>query len=180
MMAAAISECDKAVHPWRTAYGPAAATYLSAKRLGWTVVDGTIWITDRGRQLDLRVDPPAVVIREVNDAVRRWRWRAVAEKFPSLSVLADGEGAVMEPIWKLLRSTAATMTWNSDFKAALISAIVGRQWSQARCWAAGWTMLHNKCLFCVHGCPAIVPRVPPSVKGSVPGSVSDSNRPGSA
>ena len=89
----------------------------------------------------------------------------------------------MEPIWKLLRSTAATKTWNIDFRAALISAIVGRQWSQARCWAAGWTMLHNKCLFCVHGCPAIVPRVPPSVKGgrqkgvqaavqgSVPGSV---------
>ena len=153
MMAGAISACEKAVHPWRVAYGPVATIYLSAKRLGWTVVDGAIWITDRGRQLDLRVDPPAVVTREVNDAVRRWRWRAIAVKYPSLSVLADGEGAVMEPIWKLLRSTSATASWNGDFRAALTSAICGRQWTQSRCWTAGWNMLHNKCLFCVHGCP---------------------------
>ena len=114
MMKEAISACDKAVHPWMIAYGPAAATYLSAQRLGWTIVDATTWVTDRGLLLNPLVDPPAYITRQVNEAVRRWRWRAISLRYPSLSVLADGEGAIMEPIWKLLRSTAATEEWNSD------------------------------------------------------------------
>ena len=132
-MKEAISACDKAAHPWKIAYGPAAATYLSAARLGWTIVDATTWITDRGVQLDLLADPPVVITRHVHDAVRWWRWRAVALKYPSLSVGADGEGAIMEPIWKLLRSTVATEIWNGDFRAALKSALCGRQWTQQRC-----------------------------------------------
>ena len=79
--------------------------------------------------------------------------------------VTDGEGAIMEPIWKLLRSTAATVTWNSDFRAALKSALSGRQWTQQRCWAAGWEMKHSKCLFCVHQCLIQEPLVPPSVRG---------------
>ena len=164
-MKEAISACDKAAHPWRIAYGPAAATYLSARRLGWSTANATAWTTDRGRHLDLRVDPPAVIIREVHDAVRRWRWRALALKYPSLSVFADGEGAVMEPIWKLLRSTTATETWNSDFRAALKSLICARQWSQQRYFSAGWGVGHNRCLFCVHQCSIQAPLVPASVRG---------------
>ena len=101
MMQEAMTACQKARQPWRLAYGPAAATYLSAVRLGWSIVDATTWITDRGMPLDLRIDPPAVIIRQTRASVRRWRWRAVALKHPCSSVLADGEGAMMEPIWKL-------------------------------------------------------------------------------
>ena len=96
-MQEAISARDSAVHPWKVTYGPAAATYLSATRLGWTIVDATTWITDRGLQLDLRVDPPAVITRQVHDAVRRWRWRAIALKFPSLSVAPTGRGQSWSP-----------------------------------------------------------------------------------
>ena len=58
MMQEAMTACQKARQPWRIAYGPAAATYLSAVRLGWSIVDATTWITDRGMPLDLRIDPP--------------------------------------------------------------------------------------------------------------------------
>ena len=92
----------------------------------------------------------------------------MALKHPCLSVLADGEGAMMEPIWKLLRSTSATETWNSDFRAALKSAIANRQWTQYRCWAAGWDMKHNKCLCCVHQCLDATPLIPTSVRGKLP------------
>ena len=71
----------------------------------------------------------------------------------------------MEPIWKPLRSTSATETWNNDFRGALKSAVCGRQWTQHRCWAAGWDMQHNKCLFCVHQCSIQEPLVPASVRG---------------
>ena len=96
-------------HPLRIAYGPVVGIYLSAVRLACAIVDATMWIIDRGM---------------------RWRWRAVALKHPSLSVFANGEGAVMEAIWKLLRSYAATADWNGDFRAALRSAISDRQWTQ--------------------------------------------------
>ena len=71
----------------------------------------------------------------------------------------------MEPIWKLLRSNAATEDWNSDFRAALKSQLSGRQWTQQRCWAAGWDMKHCKCLFCLYPQPIHDPLVPPSVRG---------------
>ena len=77
----------------------------------------------------------------------------------------------MEPIWKLLRSTVATEIWNGDFRAALKSALCGRQWTQQRCWAAGWDMHHSKCLFCAHQCLPVPPLVPSSVRGKEGGAL---------
>jgi hypothetical protein len=59
--------------PWSVVKGPAAAFVASAARLKWTVVDVVNVIIDSGLSLNLSVDPPAVVTREVAAAVRRWR-----------------------------------------------------------------------------------------------------------
>ena len=88
----------KAAQPWRVVYGPAAAFVCTATRLHWTVNDAMNIVTDEGRILRLDVDPPVVVVREVHEAVRRWRWRAVDSKHSSLSSAGAGRGAVMEPI----------------------------------------------------------------------------------
>ena len=60
---------------WASVHGPATAAVASARRLGWTVLDEARIETDLGEVLDLDVDSPAFVVREVGEAVRRWRWR---------------------------------------------------------------------------------------------------------
>ena len=59
-----------------------------------------------------------------------------------------GRGAVIAPIWKLLRSKLQSETWNSGHRSALRSAIANRQWTQSRCCSAGFVK-HNKCLLCI-------------------------------
>ena len=55
----------------------------------------------------------------------------------------------MEPITKLLKSKANDEEWNPALRGSLRSAIAGRQYPQARVFAAGWAE-HNKRLFCLH------------------------------
>ena len=55
----------------------------------------------------------------------------------------------MEPITKLLKSKANNEDWNPALRGSLRSAIAGRQYPQARVFAAGWAT-HSKCLFCLH------------------------------
>ena len=55
----------------------------------------------------------------------------------------------MEPITKLLKSKANNEDWNPALRGSLRSAIAGRQYPQARVFAAGWSV-HNKCLLCLH------------------------------
>ena len=55
----------------------------------------------------------------------------------------------MEPITKLLKSKANNEDWNPVLMGSLRSAIAGRQYPQARVFAAGWAD-HNKRLFCLH------------------------------
>ena len=140
----------KAAHPWRVVYGPAAALICTATRLQWTVYDAVSFSTDDGKKLRLDLDPPSVIVKAVHAAVRRWRWRAIEGAHHSLSSAGAGRGAVMEPIWKLLRSQDNTAAWSPGMRGALRSAIANRQWPQARCFQAGFAS-HPKCLFCVHG-----------------------------
>ena len=55
----------------------------------------------------------------------------------------------MEPITKLLKSKENSVNWNPALRGSLRSAIAGRQYPQARVFAAGWAT-HSKCLFCLH------------------------------
>ena len=51
----------QAARPWQRVFGPAAAFVASAARLGWRVHDAENCVTDLGKQLNLAIDPPAVI-----------------------------------------------------------------------------------------------------------------------
>ena len=67
---------------------------------------------------------------------------------PQLKKGGSGAGA-LEPIKKLLRSEDNNEDWNPALRGSFKSAIAGRQYPQARVFAAGWAT-HNKCFFCLH------------------------------
>ena len=69
-ISAARNKLVQATHPWRLVYRPAAATVATCARLEWEVHDAAAMITDEGRKLDLAEDPPAVVKKEVDEAVK--------------------------------------------------------------------------------------------------------------
>ena len=120
----------------------------SAQRIGWTVCDAQHLITDVGESLDLKSDPPVVVEKEVHEAVRRWRWRRVAEKHQHLS---HGTSQVQfEPVSKVLNARKLkghSVETTRNIQSGLRSAITSRQWPQLRCHQAGYTP-HNRCWLC--------------------------------
>ena len=139
----------KAPRPWAVATGPASVFVLTAARLEWTVHGATAVTTDDGTLLTLHLDPPAVVKAECRLSVQRWRWRNVQRKFPTLCSGNLGVGAEMTGIWSLLRSREQSNRWNYQFRGALKSALAGRQYTQSRCFAAGFAT-HKACLVCLH------------------------------
>ena len=148
MVKRACSRLTGAKNPCKLAYGPAAAFVLTCWRLGWTVVSGVVVITDTGRELNLTLDPPAVILKQCRMAVQRWRWKRIEKSFPQLAANGSGRGALMEPIWQLLRDTKDTPEWNGNHRGALKSQMAGRQWTQTRVHKAGWSE-HNRCLTCL-------------------------------
>jgi len=73
----------------------------------------------------------------------------VQRKFPTLCLGNLGIGADMTGIWSLLRSKEQSGRWNYQFRGALKSALAGRQYTQSRCYAAGFAT-HKGCLVCLH------------------------------
>ena len=57
--------------PWSKCYGPGAAFVLTCLRLQWKVHSAFVVTTDLGRTLDLRLDPPVVVLNQCMLAVQR-------------------------------------------------------------------------------------------------------------
>ena len=88
---------------------------------------------------DALTHSPAAIKLEVAWAVKRWRWRNVEAKTPQHQKGGSGTGALMEPIAKLLKSIANSEDWNPALRGSLRSAIVGRQYPQARVHVAGWS-----------------------------------------
>ena len=123
---------DRAKQPWSAANGPASALLLTVKRVGWEVVSATELISDRGKRLNLTVDPPVVIKRAVEAAVRRWRWRNMALTHPSL----HETGSNFDPIHKLLSSKQNSDDWNPHLRAMLRSVVANRQFPQTRCFQA--------------------------------------------
>lgn len=109
------SRIENAPQPWAVVTGPAAALICTLERLRWKVVSAVMLTTDEGKEVDLRVTPPIVVKRMVEAAVRRWRWRNVAEAHPSLH-----NGCNFEPIFKLLNSKRNDAEWNAALGGAEI------------------------------------------------------------
>ena len=75
----------------------------SAQRIGWSVCDASHLVTDEGVSLDLKSDPPVVIERMVQAAVRRWRWKRISTKHDHLS--ANNKLVQFEPIQKVLNAT---------------------------------------------------------------------------
>ena len=84
---------------WSVCYGAAAAFVATCCRLLWQVVDGSTVVTDLGRKIDFELDPPKAVEAEVDEAVRRWRWRRIIKHGGGNETEIAGRGAFMEPIW---------------------------------------------------------------------------------
>ena len=88
---------------------------------------------------------PKAVEVEVDEAVRRWRWRNVAEKHASL----PPAGANFDPLHKLMNSKKKNAEWGPAYIGELKSVVANRQFPQLRCFSAGWTQ-HGRCIFCLH------------------------------
>ena len=114
---------------WAAVTGPGTAFIATCARLRWTVIDGMTLRTDSGFDLDLRVDPPAAVQKQVVMAVETWRWRNVENSYPELAANGEGRGAMLDPIWTLLNSKKNTAEWNPKLRGGLKSAISGRQYT---------------------------------------------------
>ena len=94
----ALAMVAKGKNRWATVYGPGAALVMTCIRIEWQVVSARHLVTHEGEMLDLKLDPPAVVLLKVADAVRRWRWKKIENICPQLAVNGSGRGAVMEPL----------------------------------------------------------------------------------
>ena len=73
MVAVKLPVLIKAPRPCSRVYGPAKAFIVTCARLWWTIIDASNVIADTGLPLNLLIDPPAEVVRQVAAAVRRWR-----------------------------------------------------------------------------------------------------------
>ena len=153
----------KCPQPWRIVYGPAAALICTAKRLNWEVINATELLTDTGRTLYLTLDPPIVVARLSDEAVRRWRWRNVSQIHPSL----PESGANLNPLYKLLNAKTTNDDWNPHLIGALKSVLAGRQHTQQRAHRNNWVD-HAKCIFCLHASVTGQPHVASMPKLSKP------------
>lgn len=148
LAASAKSRLIEAKRIWSKVFGPAAAMVASCARIGWTVIDALNVMTDDGTPLNFAADPPAVVREECREAVRRWRWRNIASTMNQLQLNGTSQGAVMQPIWSLLKSKQNDERWNPRLRGYLKSVVSNRQWTQVRLKLAGKAE-HDRCLFCL-------------------------------
>ena len=133
---------------WPKVYGPAAAMLATCWRLGWAAFDATHLATDLNKHLRLHLDSPAVVVTEVIESVKRWRWRRVERGLPQLSRNGSGRGPLLEPIWRLLKGTGKGTKLSEAEKGCLRSLIANRQFTQSRMKACGWAD-HDRCTVCL-------------------------------
>ncbi len=98
----------------------------------WRAVTASEWITDRGMEINLCRDSPAFVRDLVVQAVRRWRWRRIEARHPSLRQGEGGHGLHFLPVARLCYPLRATAQWTFEHAGALRSAVTNRQWTQIR------------------------------------------------
>ena len=108
--------------------GPRIALVATCRRLRWVVKDAVNIVTDDGKELQPHLDSPAAVCNKVKMAVRRWRWRALETSMPQLAKGGNGAGALMAPVWNLLKPKQNDGEWNPACRGGLRSALSGRQY----------------------------------------------------
>ena len=76
---------------WVAVHDPAvAACCASLARVWWHASSAFGWTTDRGMEISLRCDSPSFVRDLVVQSVRRWRWRRIEARHPSLVAIHGG------------------------------------------------------------------------------------------
>ena len=55
---------------WARVCGPGAAMVMTCLRIDWVVTSARLLVTHDGEHLDLKIDPPAVILLKVAEAVR--------------------------------------------------------------------------------------------------------------
>ena len=104
MIATGKRQIAKARNVWSICRGLGTASIATCRRLKWVVKDAVTVIADEGSVLQFNLDPPAAVAIQVKLAVKRWRWRNLERTMPQLARGGSGNGALMNPVWKLLKS----------------------------------------------------------------------------
>ncbi len=103
--------------------GPASAAYLTAKRIGWTFVDGTTVRDERGKLIDFARTAPSCVRAAVERATKRNCAAAAAARWE--------RPAFAHGIWTAPVKTALGRL-RPAARAALRRAWTGGYWSRAR------------------------------------------------
>ena len=93
MVAHAKVKIAKAKRVWHVVRGPAAALVVTCSRIGWRVNSAHLITTHEGRQLDLTVDPPAVIEQHARYAVQYWRENNIRKSLGTHSNPGDGESS---------------------------------------------------------------------------------------
>ena len=137
-------------------------------------------IDDLGRSWSFVADSPARIQKEVQHAVRRWRFRKICAAQPSLApqrcdvgdpacqstVLVDFAGSIGSTV-RTKAQKIDGLPWDSATRAAFVSAASGGQWPQARkAKVARWNITDSRCQLCLqavgteehrHACAATRP-----------------------
>ena len=80
----------EAACPWRSVNGQGQAFLLACLRIGWAPLTAALLNIHDGRTMDLRRVPPAIVAKEVREAVHRWTWRCLSAEMGRPEFLAGG------------------------------------------------------------------------------------------
>ena len=106
--------------------------------MGWKASGAFVWETEKGTRLDVRVEAPSTVLKQVRRSIEAMIWREWAEapSAKSENFLRDADGYWTE---ELRRWTAGPgKDWTSLQAACLSSTAAGGQWPQERLYLAGF------------------------------------------
>ena len=124
--------------PWQKVAGPAGATAMSLKRLGWKSSSAFAWQTQDGTILDIRADAPSSISKLVKTATEKMLWAewAASDTAKRESFIRDPEGYWMPAVRGLCNGSKKD--WTSLNSGCLASIVCGSQWPQQRLFAAGF------------------------------------------
>ena len=124
--------------PWQAVAGPAGATTMVMRNLGWQATSAFRWILGRFGVVDVRDFPPHSLKTLLWEAVKDYLWKDWAEA-PSAKAEAfslDPGGYYMAEVRRWCQPHARD--WSALNAACTTSIVCGGQWGQRRLYEAGF------------------------------------------
>ena len=118
------------VTEWRHVAGPLGALYMSAARLGWSLLGQFLWQDDRGVVLPLADMSPAMMTWHVTQSSERLVERRIADSLGHASY--TGHRANIRLLRSVLRSKKSEHSLCRYEKAALTAAAANAVWTNKR------------------------------------------------